>query len=237
VPNDEVARAIDQYCARLGKALHGVPPAERDDLITEVRTHILERLEAQEEVTALAVEDVLGAVGEPAELASEYRTGAMLRRAMCSPSPWLLVRATLHWAMTGAAGVVAFLAVVVGYGSAAVFMLSALLKPLFPSRIGLWLGPEQTLTFGFWNERLSGVEVYGVSVRPPASFVLGTFGTVDGPVRDLLGVWLIPLGIVCAFLLFFTTTLVARWWIAKFSRTRWKGSLPLRRAAAVADEA
>ena len=232
MPTDEVARSIDQYCARLGKALQGVPPAERDDLITEVRTHILERLEAQEDVTAPAVEDVLRAVGEPAELASEYRTDAMLHRAMRSSSPWLLVHATLRWAMTGVAGVVAFLAVVVGYGSAAVFMLSALLKPLLPSRIGLWLGPEQTLTFGFWNGRLSGGEMYGISMRPPASFVLGTLGTTDGPVRDLLGVWLIPIGIVCGFLLFFATTLVARWWIAKFSRTRWKGSPALERPAA-----
>jgi len=179
-----------------------------------VRSHILERVEAEgQDVGA-----ILQAVGDPKHLASEYETQALLRHAVKSQSPWVLLRTTRRWAMTGVAGTVAFLVTLVGYGSATVFYLCALLKPLFPSRIGLWLAPQQTLTFGYWNGRLSGTELYGVSVRPPGSLVLGTLGPTDGPVRELLGYWVVPVGVVGGVLLVLATTLVTRWLVVRFGQ-------------------
>lgn len=168
----------------------------------------------------------LRAVGDPKELASEYRTQTILRQATRTRVPWVLLRATLRWGATSVAGFVAFLATVVGYGCAAVFLFCALLKPLFPSWIGLWLTPQHMLSFGYWNGRLSGAELYGISVRPPVSFVLGTLGPTDGPVRELLGVWFIPVGILCGALCLLGTSVLARWLIRKFSRRKkWSPSL------------
>lgn len=216
---DDIIETIDQYCARLGRALHKAPSFERDEIVEEVRSHILERLEAEAEVSQRTVSDILQAVGDPGELASEYRTQAMLRHAVHSRSPWVLLRATLAWASRGIAGLVAFFATVAGYSCTAVFLLCALLKPLFPSRVGLWLAPQHTLSFGYWNGRLSGAQIYGLSMRPPFDFVLvGTLGPMNGPVHELLGAWLVPIGAFCGTLFFLVTTIFVRWWIAKFVR-------------------
>ena len=231
-PNS-VIESVDEYCQRLSKALHKLPAPERDDLIQEVRSHILERVEAEPEVTADVLSRIFRTVGDPKELAAEYRTQAMLREATRKKAlwvlrPWVLLRATLRWGVTSIAGLIAFFVTVIGYGCGTVFLLCAFLKPFFPSRIGLWLAAQHMLSLGYWNGRLSGAEFYGFSVRPPTSVVvLGTLGPADGPVRELLGNWLIPASLVCGVLLLLATSMIARWFIVKFSqRMKWAASSP-----------
>ena len=232
MPPDDVTNAVDEYCNRLWKALHKLPGSERDEIVREVRGHILERLDAGPKVTEQVLTEILRAVGDPKELASEYKGYAVLRQATHSRSPWVLLRAMLRWAATSVVGVMAFLATVIGYGCGTVFFLSAFLKPMFPSRIGLWLAPQHTLCFGYWNGQLSGTVLYGISVRPPA-FVLGTLGPTDGPVRELLGAWLSPVGVLCGVLCFLGTSLVARWLIKRFSQNeKWAASFSYAKSSA-----
>ena len=213
---DRAMAAVNQYVARLEKAFAHLPPAERDELVEEVRSHVLERIEAEPHVTEEAVSRILRAVGDPEELASQHETQDMLRRAATSRSPLVLLRSTLRWATTGIAGVAALFVTLTGYGCAAVCYLCVFLKPLFPARIGLWLRPEHILTLGYWDGRFSGTQVYGISVRPPVSFVLGTLGPTEGPVRELLGPWLIPVAFVCGGLFVVATTLLTRRFIRRF---------------------
>lgn len=138
--DDNPTVRVNLYLVRLRKALADVPSSERDEMVEEIRSHILERIEAEGPVTEQVVDKVLWAVGDPEELASEYKTEAMLRRAAGSKSPWLLLRTTLRWATTGIAGCIAFLITSVGYGCAAVCYLCGFLKPVFPAHVGLWLG-------------------------------------------------------------------------------------------------
>ena len=229
---NSVTESVDEYCKRLWKALHNLPTPEREDFVREVRSHILERVEAEPEVTAEVLTKIFRAVGEPKELASEYRTQTMLREATCSDAPWVLrpwvlLRATLRWGVTSIAGLVAFLVTVIGYGCTVVFYLCALLKPIFPTHIGLWLTAQHTLSLGYWNGRLLGAEVYGMSLRPPINFVvLGTLGPTEGPIRELLGNWLIPIGFLCGALFFLATSMFTRWFIARFNRRKkWTASL------------
>jgi hypothetical protein len=228
----DVTESVDEYCKRLSKALHQLPTSEREDLIREVRSHILERVEARPEVTMEVLAKILREVGEPDELAAEYRTQAALREATRSEvtwvlRPWMLLRSTLSWGLTSVTGLVAFFVTVVGYGFALVFYLCALLKPFFPSRIGLWLAARHTLSLGYWNGRLTGTEFYGMSVRPPHSFVLlGTLGPTNGPIRELLGNWLIPVSFLCGAVFCLATTFVTRWFITRFRpKEKWSGPL------------
>lgn len=150
---NSVTESVDEYCKRLGKALHKLQTPERDEFIREVRSHILERVEAEPEVTAEVLAEIFRAVGEPKALAAEYRTQAMLREATRSDVPWVLrpyvlLRTTLRWGVTSIAGMVAFLFTIIGYGCAVVFYLCALLKPAFPTHIGLWSAAQHTLTLG-----------------------------------------------------------------------------------------
>jgi hypothetical protein len=216
VSTDSAMAAVNEYLARLRKAFAYLPSAERDEMVEEVRSHVLERIEAEPCVTEQVVNGILRAVGDPKELASQHKTEAMLRRAVRSKSPWVLLRSTLEWATTGTAGVIALFVTLTGYGCAAVCYLSVFLKPFFPARVGLWLRPEHILTLGYWDGRFSGTEVYGISVRPPVSFVLGTLGPTDGPVRELLGSWLLPVGVLCGGVFVVGTTLLTRWFIRRF---------------------
>jgi len=220
MPADRSTQAIEQYCVRLRKALRGAPAAERDEIVEEVRIHLLERLESEQPATDEAVARLIRDAGDPTELGQEYEMRALFRQAAHSRSPWLLLRTTRRWATAGGLGLVAFFVTVVGYGCGAVFYACAFLKPFFPSSIGLWLRPGHSLSFGFWNGRLSEAQVYGVSVRPPASFVLGTLGPTEGPIRELLGIWLIPIGVICGGLLLLVTTLFARRFIRRFGSPR-----------------
>jgi uncharacterized membrane protein len=216
---DSAVRQIDEYLASLHKALGKLPPQARDDITKEIRSHILERVEEEGRVTEQTVNEVLRAMGDAREFASQYRTQAVLRRATTSKSPWTLLRATARSATTGLAGVVAFTATIAGYGCALVAYLCALLKPILPSHIGLWLGPEHTLTLGYRASRLAA-ETYGISVRPPASFVLGTLSATHGPAQELLGPWLFPVTLLLGVLLVFVTTRFARWSIRRFAQRK-----------------
>ena len=106
--DDRTIRAVDQYCGRLRKALRAVPSAERDEIVAEVRVHLLERIESEGHATEEAVGRVIGAAGVPEELAREYEMQAMLRPAATARSTWLLLRTTARWARTGGAGIGAF---------------------------------------------------------------------------------------------------------------------------------
>jgi hypothetical protein len=215
-PTDSETAAIEQFLARLGRAFDHMPAAERDEMVAEARGHLLERLEAEPDA-ADAVGRALRAFGDPEELAAQHRTATLLRRAAASRSPWTVVRGALRWARTSVAGFVTFLLMVAGYGSAAVCYLSVFLKPILPERIGLWLRQEQQiLTLGYWDGRLAGSHVYGISVRPPASFVLGTLSPTEGPMRELLGPWLFPVGVVVGGLFVIATTLATRWAIRRY---------------------
>jgi hypothetical protein len=113
----------------------------------------VQRVEAEPELTAEVLAGIFRAVGEPKALAAEYQTQAMLRAATHSNLPWVLrpyvlLRTTLRWGVTSIAGMVAFLFTIIGYGCAVVFYLCALLKPAFPTHIGLWSAAQHTLTLG-----------------------------------------------------------------------------------------
>jgi uncharacterized membrane protein len=222
---DNLDARIAEYLANFRKALGGVPAAEKDELIEEMRSHIVDRVADEAQVTGDVVSRVLSAVGDPKELASQYKTEAILRQAARSKSPWVLLRSTLRWATTGIAGFVAFTVTLAGFGCAAVCYLCALLKPIVPARVGLWISPEHTLTLGYWNGRLSGTEIYGISVRQPVSFVLGTLSSTNGPVREILGAWLFPVSLLAGVVFVIATTYFTRWYIRKFGWRRSSHSL------------
>ena len=230
MPHDDATQAVELYLSRLRKGLRGLPAPDRDDIVEEIRGHVLERIESGGTVTPQAVDMVLRAVGDPDQLARQYGTDTMLRHAVASRSPWLLLRTTAGWARRGAAGLVALLLALAGYGSALVCYACAVAKPLFPSHLGMWVTPERTVTIGYFSGRLPS-ELMGLSVGPTAGLgVLGTFGPTQGPVRELLGPWLTPAGVVAGFLLALATT----WCVRRLIARRLQGRRPGPLAAAAA---
>jgi hypothetical protein len=220
VPANEF-ELVEQYLSEIRKATGNAPIAERDEFVEEIRSHIIDRLADVHEMTPEAVEYLLRAMGDPKQLAAQFSSQVGLRREARSWSPWPLLRGMLRWSVAGTAGLVSFFVAVFGYGCASVFFSSLLLKPLFPNRVGLWLSPENTLTYGFWDGRLVNSHIYGISVRSFVEFSLGTLGPTDGPVRELAGRHIYTIGVLGGALALFGTTLFARWAMSRFGRRKW----------------
>jgi uncharacterized membrane protein len=131
---------IDTYMGRLDDALGKLHPSDREDILREIHTHIIESSSGASDRNA-AVDRVLRLLGTPEELAGRYRTENLLTRASRSFSPWLILRTCWQWAKLGIKGTLAFFLAVFGYGLALGFTVSVFLKPFMPS-IGWWSGPE-----------------------------------------------------------------------------------------------
>ncbi len=173
---------IGHYLARLESALHDLPSHQTDDIVREIRAHIVERLETSPDRQA-TVERVLASFGDPEDLAERYRTEFMLARAAHSYSPWLLLKTTGRWAMTGIRGFAVFMVAMVGYSMAAGFYLTAMLKPFMPTKVGLWVGR--------------------------GSFDFGVRDSTEG-VHELLGAYYTPVTLVLGILAVIGTTLLLR---------------------------
>ncbi len=176
---------IDTYLMNLRRCLGELPPEEVNDILREIRGHILERAEAAGELTDEKLVAILKALGNPEDIGPLYQAEAMVARARSSFSPTLILRTVLRWAMKSVLGFVVLIVGLIGYGTGVGLLFSALMKPIFPDRVGAWVGEHG---HGF------------------------TIGMTDIPGKhEVLGWWLIPVGIVVGALFIIATTRFLRW--------------------------
>lgn len=178
---------VEHYLDRLKVCLRGVEPLEKEDILREIRAHILDATASASDRDG-AINRVLRLLGTPEELADRYSTESLLIRASHSFSPWVLLRTSWHWAKLGMKGVIAFLLALFGYGTALGMTTAVFLKPFMPSKIGMWFGSE------------------GLNI-----------GVTDHPERmhELLGHWFVPVIAVAAFAIAIGTTQALRWMMRK----------------------
>lgn len=182
---------IDIYLSRVRKCLPGIDERDIREIVEELRSHILEKAESGGEASTAQVDAVLAALGSPEELANEYLTDNLLARAETSRSPWHIVAIFTRWASLSFAGFFVLVGSVIGYFLGIVFILVAILKPFHPQSAGLWLLPN-------------GAGGDDVSLR------LG-FGSVPPAGRDMLGWWIIPLGLLVGCAVITLNTRFALW--------------------------
>jgi hypothetical protein len=174
---------IETYLAGLDEALKGMRREERDEILKEIRTHIVDSLPDDPQA---AIEPVFRALGAPERLAEHYRTEFLLAKASYSFSPWQLLSSAWRWAHTGIRGFIVFLLAVLGYGAALTFLITVLLKPFLPNQVGLWVG-RGTIEFGTPGHQAGLHEVLG-SLYIPVTMLLA-FGAAVGTTHALR--WLI----------------------------------------------
>lgn len=175
---------IDSYLMRLRRSLGELPPEDVNDILREIRGHILERAEAAGEMTDETLMRILRELGQPEDIGPLYQSDAMVARARSSFSPSLMLRTTLRWGMRSFAGFVVFLAALVGYGTALGFLACAVLKPFMPDQVGMWVHA--------------------------GGFTIGTVSAHE-TAHELLGWWIIPVGLIAGALLLVWTTHALRW--------------------------
>src|SRR5439155_14910687 len=84
---DKLQQRIDAYLMQLRRSLGELPPDEVNEILQEIRGHILERTEASGELTDERLVEILKALGSPDEIAPLYQADALMARARASLSP------------------------------------------------------------------------------------------------------------------------------------------------------
>ena len=190
---DEAARRLDGYLAGVRACLGRLPEAEVAEVVAELRSHVLDSA-GEGGLTDGAVAAVLGRLGSPDELASQYIAQGLLARAEGTRSPWRLLTVLGQVGRTSLTGLLGLLGLVFGYGLSLAFALAALRKPLAPASVGLWqLGPDS------------------FSLR------LGFGGTPAG--HELLGWWIVPVGLLLGGTGLWVTTAFGRSCIRRLRRS------------------
>ncbi len=181
---------IEAYLNRLRHALGALSSEEIEEIVREIRGHIVERAESTDLLNEDALNCILSALGNPEDIASLYQSRAMVARARASTSPLLILTTTVRWAGMSLAGLMACLFGVFGYVMGVGFLVTAILKMLHPDRVGLWVGPHM------WDLSMGA---------------LTTAELDQAHAHELLGWWLIPFGLIVGPLILVITTLLLRW--------------------------
>ena len=197
---DDARQRIEAYLGRLRRRLRGINDEDVSDIVEELRSHILDKVTASGEVSAAAVDAALAGLGSPEALASEYMTDNLLARAEVTRSPLRILKSLFRWATLSVAGLLVLLGSLTGYFLGIVFTLCAVLKAFHPQTAGVWMIPDGTGNFE-------------ISVR------LG-FGSVPVGGKDVLGWWIVPIGLLVGCGLVMLTTRFALWCVRRYRKSR-----------------
>jgi len=189
--SETMQRRVDSYLAELRRCLGELPPEEVHDILQEIRGHILERAEASGELTEERLVEILKALGRPEEIAPLYQVDSVVAKARSSSSPRLVLRAIRRWSLVSAWGFVLFVVGVVGYATGFSMVLAGFAKIVLPHEVGAWVHP--------------------------GGFNLGT--TTSPGAREVLGWWLVPVGVLGGTFVVLGTARLLRWTL-RFARIR-----------------
>jgi HAAS domain-containing protein len=184
---------IESYLARVRTALHGLPESETEDILRELRSHVVE-LAGNE---GSGVEAALRSLGDPVDLAKTYRAENQMVRAECSRSPLVIVQGVRHASRTRWGGVAATSLYAFGYINVLTLWAAGIEKLFAPSHGGLWYTPGN-----IW------------------SLTLVTGGDPPAGARELLGWWLVPIALIVGWLVRYVTDRIAQWWIGRYRRSK-----------------
>jgi uncharacterized membrane protein len=197
---DDVERQIETFLNAVRRKLRGLDAENTREILEELRSHVVEKAAMAGEATSATVAAALRTLGDPEELASQYVTDELLARAETSRSPFRMLDSLFFWASISLVGFVVLLGTLVGYFLGVVFVLVAALKPFHPATAGLWVSRD-----------VMGDMVF--------SLHLG-FGTAPAVGREVLGWWIVPIGLVAGCELVILTTRLAHWCAQLYRRSR-----------------
>ena len=192
-------REMESYLKQLRTSLRALPADQVDDIVREIRSHLIDSAGTNAAGDGRQMNEAIARLGDPAALASTYVMDHLALNAQATRSPLLLLRLVSLWATRSFEGIVALVLAVFGYAIALIGLGCALLKPFTPDRIGLWV------------ERV-----------PPDdySFQLGRVAVPPSDAHEVLGWYIVPLGLIVGALAFTATTRYLLAKVRKYRRTR-----------------
>lgn len=151
------------------------PRTLSEDALREVESHIRERVAATEPMPneREALEEILRRLGSPATMARAYSLELMMDEAAIGGRFVAVLRTLFHVATTGVVGFFGAVALFVGYVTAIAFIAVAVLKPIFPANVGLWMRDGIPRSFGAQFPPPAGMEVAGGYAVIPVALLAG----------------------------------------------------------------
>lgn len=154
------------YLRELRWALGALPERDRDEIVAEARSHLLDRVDSGTELPA-----ALAALGAPRDYASpfldQYRQSAALSHGRLRDLLPLLAERLLSSARAAAA----LVAIVAVWLPALLLASTAGVKLVHPEIAGLWVGPDQRF-LGTIDDPSQARELLGVWIFPLAAAAL-----------------------------------------------------------------
>lgn len=161
---------LEVYLEQVRRLLRSLPTAETAEILAELRSHVLDRVEGQ--LTPERVEAAIEALGSPRDVARANLAGRAEAKMDADRSLLAVPRAIGRLATVSLYGFFAFVVSLIGYAFGAGLLVTAIAKPFAPSHVGLWR------SYGPNGLSLS----LGVVDHPPAA-------------QELLGWWIVPIGL------------------------------------------
>jgi hypothetical protein len=196
------------YLFILGRSLGSFLPKDvARDALREVEGHILERA-AESEATPSeteALERILAELGPPLRVAQAYAAELSVEEALVTGGVRRVFEAVFHLSMRTLSGFAALLGIVMGYLLGVVFLVLAVLKPIFPDNVGLITEGGRFEALGARFPVPPGAEVHG-------------------------GYWIIPLSVLLGLVTILLTHRLARIFLERFraGKGRWQLNLVRR---------
>ena len=179
------------YLYMLGQSLRASAPATlAADAVREVESHIRERVAESSGMPneREALEAILVRLGSPSTVARAYSLEMIMEEAAVGGRFVAVLRSLFHAAATGVSGFVTAMLLLLGYSSGAAFISIAVLKPIFPHNVGIWLHE-------------------GVSLG-------GQFPAPEG-VAPRGGYWIVPICLFAGLFILTATHRLARRWVGR----------------------
>jgi uncharacterized membrane protein len=192
---------VNGYLFVLERSLATVLPRESvRDVVREIDSHLRERISAAQAVPdeRAMLEKILTELGPPQRVAQAYSVERTVDEAVITGKISAIVRAVWHVGMSGVSGFFAGLGLFVGYFGGTILVVLAVIKPLFPENVGIWLG-DASISEGVDIGWRAGVNV-----------------AAAGHGHNVGGYWVIPIFLAAGLGLLLLTTSGARkflgWW-------------------------
>lgn len=196
--NDAGKAHLETYLHQVRRNLGGLPAAESDEIVAELRSHVLDRVEGAP--TPQRVEEAIAALGSPREVARINLTERVAVELEADRSPLTVLRGVARLARLSLYGMFAGLVSFTGYVLAAGFLITAISELISRTRAGLWRWPDDHGAYHY---------VMGVTNHPQG--------------QELLGWWVVPIGLGLAVLLGWLTWRFGIFSVRHMRRTAQRG--------------
>jgi uncharacterized membrane protein len=164
--------------------------------VLEIESHLRERIAAAGDPSneRLALETILTELGPPLRVAQAYSAERTIDEALATGRVVAVARGIWSLSVSTVSGFFAGLALLIGYAIGVSFLIIAVLKPIFPDNVGIFMS--------------QGI-LEGIGARFPAP-----------PEAPLGGYWVVPIALALGFAILVAVHRGARAFLGRWRRHR-----------------